>query len=403
MNQSVLVVGAGPAGAATALSLAREGMRVVLIDAEREPNLSPRAIVYLHPLLPDLDRLGILDDMRSRGHIDHEGFNMHLVALDEILSAPNSELEGASPTPYNIHMGQGEFTQIVIEHLAKLDTVDVRWGSRLVGFEQDDSGVTATIETDAGTEQLRVGWLIGADGGRSTVRDLIGATLEGSTWDERFVAVNLRYDFRSIGMRSSNLYVHPTLPAVIAQIDKSGLWRCTFQESADLPEETVEERVHAYLHALLGEDAEYELVAFRPYRMHQRLASKLREGRVLLVGDAAHLTNPTGGLGLTTGLYDVLALEEVLPAVARGEAGEEALDRFAADRSRVFSEITSPTASMLKNVVYGGLEPEALREATAMQRQFTSTHEQRVAMLLGLDAVRSPSLLQPESPVGAVS
>tara|TARA_B100000378_G_scaffold212761_1_gene175822 strand:+ start:13813 stop:14949 length:1137 start_codon:yes stop_codon:yes gene_type:complete len=378
-------------------------MRVVLIDAEREPNLSPRAIVYLHPLLPDLDRLGILDDMRSRGHIDHEGFNMHLVALDEILSAPNSELEGASPTPYNIHMGQGEFTQIVIEHLAKLDTVDVRWGSRLVGFEQDDSGVTATIETDAGTEQLRVGWLIGADGGRSTVRDLIGATLEGSTWDERFVAVNLRYDFRSIGMRSSNLYVHPTLPAVIAQIDKSGLWRCTFQESADLPEETVEERVHAYLHALLGEDAEYELVAFRPYRMHQRLASKLREGRVLLVGDAAHLTNPTGGLGLTTGLYDVLALEEVLPAVARGEAGEEALDRFAADRSRVFSEITSPTASMLKNVVYGGLEPEALREATAMQRQFTSTHEQRVAMLLGLDAVRSPSLLQPESPVGAVS
>ena len=137
--------------------------------------------------------------------------------------------------------------------------------------------------------------------------------------------------------------------------------------------------------------------------MHQRLASKLREGRVLLVGDAAHLTNPTGGLGLTTGLYDVLALEEVLPAVARGEAGEEALDRFAADRSRVFSEITSPTASMLKNVVYGGLEPEALREATAMQRQFTSTHEQRVAMLLGLDAVRSPSLLQPESPVGAVS
>jgi len=403
VNQSVLVVGAGPAGAATALSLAREGMRVVLIDAEREPNLSPRAIVYLHPLLPDLDRLGILDDMRSRGHIDHEGFNMHLVALDEILSAPNSELEGASPTPYNIHMGQGEFTQIVIEHLAKLDTVDVRWGSRLVGFEQDDSGVTATIETDAGTEQLRVGWLIGADGGRSTVRDLIGATLEGSTWDERFVAVNLRYDFRSIGMRSSNLYVHPTLPAVIAQIDKSGLWRCTFQESADLPEETVEERVHAYLHALLGEDAEYELVAFRPYRMHQRLASKLREGRVLLVGDAAHLTNPTGGLGLTTGLYDVLALEEVLPAVARGEAGEEALDRFAADRSRVFSEITSPTASMLKNVVYGGLEPEALREATAMQRQFTSTHEQRVAMLLGLDAVRSPSLLQPESPVGAVS
>lgn len=402
MNQSVLVVGAGPAGATAALALARKGMRVILIDAEREPNLSPRAIVYLHPLLPDLDRLGILDDMRSRGHIDHEGFNMHLVALDEILSAPNTELEGASPTPYNIHMGQGEFTQIVIEHLATMD-VDVRWGTRLVEFVQDDTGVTATVETDAGREQLRVDWLVGADGGRSTVRDLIGATLEGFTWEERFVAVNLRYDFRSIGMRSSNLYVHPTLPAVIAQIDKSGLWRCTFQESADLPEETVEERVHAYLHALLGEDAEYELVAFRPYRMHQRLASKLRDGRALLIGDAAHLTNPTGGLGLTTGLYDVLALEEVLPAVASGAAGADALDRFAADRARVFSEITSPTASLLKNVVYGGLDADTLRESTGIQREMTSTHEKRVAMLLGLDAVRSPSLLQPEEPVGAAS
>jgi len=255
-NDSVIVVGAGPVGVTTALVLAKRGMQVTVIEADSEPNMSPRAIVYLHPLLPDLDRLGILDDMRAKGHIDHEGFNMHLLLLDEVLSAPNTDIEALSPTPYNVHMGQGDFTRIVLDHLGRLDNVEVRWGARLTGLQQDAEGVTATVDAEGERHELHAGWLVGADGGRSAVRDLIGATLDGFTWEERFVATNLRYDFRSLGMRSSNLYVHPTLAAVIAQIDATGLWRCTFQESDALPEETVEERIHEYLHALLGEDVE---------------------------------------------------------------------------------------------------------------------------------------------------
>lgn len=391
-NDTVIVAGAGPVGVMAALALAQQGLKVTVVEADSVPNMSPRAAVYLHSLLPDLQRYGILDDMKARGHLDREGFNMHLVALGEILSAPFDVIDGLTPTPYNVHLGQGEFTTIVVEHLARLG-VDVRWGVRVTGLQQDADGVTVTVETPEGPEELRAAWLVGADGGRSAVRELIGASLEGFTWDDRFVATNLRADLRSRGFRSSNLYVHPTHACVIADIDGKGLWRCTFQESDSLPEDTVVERIEAFYRGLWGPDFEFELVDYRPYRMHQRLATKLRDGRVMLIGDAAHLTNPTGGMGLTTGLYDVFALEEVLPAVARGEAPDSVLDLWAAERSRVFNEITSPIASNLKRIVYGDVPADELREGTEYQRTMTSTVEGQRELLMGLDLVRSPSIL----------
>lgn len=389
----MIVAGAGPVGVMAALALAKQGLDVTVVEAEAEPNMSPRAAVYLHPLLPDLDRLGILDDMKQRGHVDREGFNLHVVALGEVLSAPFDVIDGDTPTPYNIHLGQGEFTTIVAEHLARLG-VQVRWGTRVTGLVQDGDGVTVTVESPQGVEELRADWLVGADGGRSTVRGLIGATLEGFTWDERFVATNLHADLRSRGFRSSNLYIHPTHACVIADLDGKGLWRCTFQESDSLPEEGIVERIEEFYRGLWGADFEFELVDYRTYRMHQRLASKLRDGRVVLVGDAAHLTNPTGGLGLTTGLYDVLALEEVLPPVARGEVSDAYLDLWATDRARVFSEVSSPIATSLKRVVYGNIDVEELREATEYQRTLTATREGQREMLLSLDTVRSPSILE---------
>ncbi|HWL02941.1 MAG TPA: FAD-dependent monooxygenase [Microbacteriaceae bacterium] len=391
-NDTVIVAGAGPVGVMAALALAKQGLKVTVVEAAAEPNLSPRAVVYLHPLLPDLNRLGVLDDMKARGHVDREGFNMHIVALGEVLSAPFEVIDDDTPTPYNIHLGQGEFTTLVVEHLARLG-VEVRWGARVTGVEQDAEGVTVTVETADGAEQLRAAWLVGADGGRSAVRELIGATLDGFTWDERFVATNLRADLRSRGFRSSNLYVHPTHACVIADIDGKGLWRCTFQESDSLPVEDIVPRIEEFYRGLWGAGFEFELVDYQPYRMHQRLASKLRDGRVVLIGDAAHLTNPTGGLGLTTGLYDVLALEEVLPAVARGEVDDAYLDLWAAERSRVFSEVSSPIASGLKRIVYGNVDPEELRAATEFQRTHTATREGQREMLLSLDSVRSPSIL----------
>jgi 3-(3-hydroxy-phenyl)propionate hydroxylase/6-hydroxy-3-succinoylpyridine 3-monooxygenase len=397
-GDSIAIAGGGPVGLLAALAFGLDGLPVTVFEAADEPSAAPRAMVYLHPLLPDLDRLGILDDMKARGHVDHEGFNMHVTVLGEVLSAPSTVLEGLVPHPYNVHLGQGDVCQTVLEHLSRLPNVDVRFGQQVTGLDQDGTGITLAIDGRSRSGPSRrsghaAGWLIGADGGRSTVRELIGATAEGMTWGERFVATNVYTDFRSRGMRSSNMYVHPALGAVIAEIDGRGRWRCTFQEDASLPVETIRERIDAYFRALLGPGAEYGLDAYTPYRMHQRLSTKLRAGRVLLAGDAAHLTNPTGGLGLTSGIYDIIALHEGLTALIGGEAGESVLDRYAADRSRAFDDIASPTASHLKNIVYGSHDAATLRQLTQPIREGTKDVESQRAMLHGLDAMRSPSLL----------
>jgi 3-(3-hydroxy-phenyl)propionate hydroxylase/6-hydroxy-3-succinoylpyridine 3-monooxygenase len=393
-GDSIAIAGGGPVGLIAALAFGRDGHDVTVFEAEAAPSMAPRAIVYLNPLLPDLDRLGILADMKARGHVDHEGFNLHLVELGEVLSAPNTVLNGVLAHPYNVHLGQGDVCQVALEHLGRLPNVDIRFGQRVTGLEQDGGGVTLTIG-DHGAH--RAGWVIGADGGRSRVRELIGATADGMTWDERFVATNVSFDFRSVGMKSSNMYAHPALAAIIADIDGRGQWRVTFQEDASLPAETVRERIDAYFCALLpalnAPEAAYEVAAFTPYRMHQRLSTKLRDGRVTLAGDAAHLTNPTGGLGLTGGIYDVIALHEGLSAVIGGRAGTDVLDRYAAERSKTFTEVISSTASHLKNIVYGGHDAATLRELTQPMREAIRDADSQRAMLLGLDGVRSPSLL----------
>ena len=392
-DDSVIIVGAGPTGVAAALALSRLGIQVTILEAEPVINMSPRAVVYLHPILPDLERLGVLEQMKVQGHVDREGFNLHLVALDERITAPNTVLDGHTATPFNIHMGQGEFTTIAIEELSRRQGVEVSWSTRVIALEQDAHGVTVSIERDGRTSRVRAGWVIGADGARSIVRQHIGGVLEGTTWDERFVAINLYADYRSHGFASSNLYAHPTLGAVIAQINSAGLWRTTIQEDATLDMTQAPERIHAYLRALLGEDAQFEVDAFQPYKMHQRLSTKMRDGRILLAGDAAHLTNPTGGLGLTSGLYDVYALEQVLPAVIGGSTDYAALDRYAESRSEKFRTIASPSASMLKRIVYGDLPAQELRELTQPLREANSTPEGQLRGQLGMDGLRSPSLV----------
>jgi 3-(3-hydroxy-phenyl)propionate hydroxylase/6-hydroxy-3-succinoylpyridine 3-monooxygenase len=383
--EDVAITGAGPVGLTLALALGRAGRRVVVLEKESAVGTAPRAMVYLHSLLPDLAALGLLDEMRERGFEDHEGLNVHLAETGEVISIPNTALEGEVEFPFNVHLGQGEFCALVLEHLGRLPNVRVLFGAEVTGFHDDASGVS--IDVAGRDAPLRARWLVGADGGQSVVRKGIGATLEGFSWTDRFVATNVRFPFDDLGFLGSNMYVHPQIACIVSKIDGRGLWRVTYQEPEDLPLETVGDRIAPHFRALTGGD-EVEVVAFTPYRMHQRLSTALRAGHVVLAGDAAHLTNPTGGLGLTTGLYDVILLQEVLLAVLDG-ADEALLDDYAAERSRVFREVTSPSASAMKAMLYDSSTPELLESQVAPLRMLASTTEGRRQFLHGLDAMRS--------------
>jgi len=342
--EGVVVAGGGPVGLLTALVLARAGIRVTVLEAEAEIVESPRAIVYHSPTVAVLDRLGLLDDARERGILKQD-YQYRRPNGTVIARMDMTVIAGDTDHPYNLHLGQHLLAALTLEHLERTGLGDMRFGHRVVSVSQDTERVAVAVETPGGPGELRTRWLVGADGARSAVREALGLGFEGMTWPERFVAVNLYYDFEAHGFARANFVLDPDAWAIVPILDRDGLWRVAYGEDAALPERTVADRLPDRLARLLPGSEPYEVARLAPYRVHQRAASSFRCGRVLLAGDAAHATNPCGGLGLTSGLLDADHLGEALAAVILGHADGAALDEYAEERRRIFWEVTSPTAS----------------------------------------------------------
>ena len=233
----------------------------------------------------------------------------------EIIAYGLHALEGKVERPYNLHLGQGALARWSSLELLTFANARVLWGHEVTGVAQDEAGVEVHVRTGEDEEARAPGAVAGRRGrcAARRVRTRARPGFEGMTWPERFVATNVRFPDDRDGWAQSTFYVDDVYGAIIAKIDESGdhgLWRYTYMEDGALPAESAAERMPRFLCAVFGEDVadRTELVALSPYRMHQRSASSYRAGSVLLAGDAAHATNPTGGLGLTMGLFDAYAL-----------------------------------------------------------------------------------------------
>ncbi|MEX5684737.1 FAD-dependent oxidoreductase [Pseudomonas silesiensis] len=376
-----IIVGAGPTGIITALGLARSGIDVTVL--ERAPGIvdSPRAMVYHWSVLAGLDELGILQDAQKLG-FKKQDYCYLVYRTGERIEWNLKDLVAHTPFAYNLHLGQNKLAEVALSHLLQLPNAQVHWNTQVTGLAQDEYGVTVTAEQNGQPRVFTADRVIGSDGARSRVRELLGQPFEGTTWPERFVATNIRYDFEQHGYARSTLMIDSQFGAIIAKIDESGLWRCTYCESSDLPEEQVLERMPAFFKEILPGVTNYELVQYSPYRMHQRAAKQFRVGRVVLAGDAAHATNPTGGLGLTSGLFDAYALYPTLTAVMRGEADDSVLDQWAEERKQTFLQIASPQASENKRLIFHSSDPVRLDQDLQTLRRLSSDKAFRMERLL---------------------
>ena len=347
----VIVVGGGPTGFIAGLGLAQAGVRVTVIETEPQVVDSPRAVVYHWSVLDGLQRLGIREEAEQIG-FRKQDYNYLVHKTRERIDYSLQVLEGHVEYPYNLHLGQHRLAEIAMRRLRGLPNTNIRFGTRLKKLAQDADGVTLSVESRGGTEELRAKWVIGADGAASTVRHELGLPFEGMTWPERFVATNVFFDFERYRYSRSTLLIDDRYGAIIAKIDASGLWRCTYMEDAALPEETFRERIPEVYGAILPNAFDYKVDRASPYRMHQRSAPRYRVGRVVLAGDAAHATNPTGGLGLTSGLFDAYALYPSLAAVVLEDADEAILDRYSEQRRDIFLNRASPQAVANKHLIY---------------------------------------------------
>jgi 3-(3-hydroxy-phenyl)propionate hydroxylase/6-hydroxy-3-succinoylpyridine 3-monooxygenase len=347
----VIIVGGGPTGFVPALGLAQAGVDVCLLEAEAGINDSPRACVYHWSMLDGLERLGIREEAERIGYTKDD-YLWLVKKTDERLAYDLKVLSRITRFNYNIQLGQDRLAEICQRRLEAMANATIHWRTAFVGLAQDDQGVTVRADSPEGPVELRAKYVVGADGASSAVRKALGLSFDGMTWPERFVATNLHHDFESGGYWQSTMVVDDQWGAVIVKITREGLWRCTYMEDAALPVESYAERIpSAYEHLLPGEGG-YELVQSSPYKMHQRCAERFRAGRVMLAGDAAHVTNPTGGFGLTTGLFDAFSLWPTLAVVLLEGADLGLLDTWANERRAIFLEKTSPQACAYKDFVF---------------------------------------------------
>ncbi|MGY1812222.1 FAD-dependent oxidoreductase [Blastococcus sp. SYSU D00820] len=396
-ERQVVIVGAGPTGLVTALGLAQQGIEVTVVERFSELQDAPRAVVYHWSTLDGLERLDLYDDAVRAGFLKQD-YAYRIRRTGEIIPYRLKALEGRVKHPHNLHLGQGSLAKVVLARLEALPNVEFRWGSEVTAVVQDEAAVELRLGGEAGERSVRARWVVGADGAGSRVRGALDLGFHGMTWPERFVATNVRFPDDRAGWAQSTFYVDDVFGAIIAKIDESGdhgLWRYTYMEDAELPVESVGARLPHFLANVFGDDVarQVQVEAVSPYRMHQRSASTYRAGRVLLAGDAAHATNPCGGLGLTMGLFDSYALIETLGAVAHGRADESILDTYAHLRRAAFLEKASPRASANKRLIFHSADPAKLERDLEMFRRLSRDPDLAAEVLSFTKTLESPSLL----------
>jgi 3-(3-hydroxy-phenyl)propionate hydroxylase/6-hydroxy-3-succinoylpyridine 3-monooxygenase len=393
-DDSVIIIGAGSIGLATAVGLAQAGVAVRVIEPAQSAPLGARDMVYHWSVLDGFERLGVLQECQAHA-LRNDSWSYLVRATGEQIHFDMGPIADTVAHPYNLHISQQIITDAFLAQLERYGGA-VEWGTTATAIAQDADGVTVVAEYGDEALTYRAKWVVGADGARSIVRRDLGLGLAGMTWPDRFVATNLRFDLSSLGFTAAAFQVDPVFGAVVAHVDGHGLWRYILAENRTLPEEMIDGRVREVLQQVLPEGADPLIEGSYPYRTHQRSAERFRVGRALLVGDAAHLTNPTLGMGMTSGLADSYALVEALVAVIAEGHDDALLDRYSEVRHRNFSEYTSPVSTEAKNFVFPfGDGGAAQQHEIERLRSIAADPDALRRHLLDAAGCVSPSLLAP--------
>ncbi|SIM59146.1 FAD-dependent oxidoreductase [Micromonospora cremea] len=329
----VIVVGGGPVGVVAALAAARSGFEVTVLEAAEQVQDDPRAST-LHPsTLEMLDDLGLVDELISVGLVARHFDFWDKPSRSLVARLDHDVLRHETRFPFVVQTEQHKLARIGLHRLAEMPNVEVRLGCTFTSLEQSADSVVVHAQTADGPVRLTGDWVIGCDGGRSAVRKGLGIEFEGYTWPERFVVLTSLFDFAdamSCSYRSyfadpsewSNLFK-------VAGEDLKGRWRVVLPTSVGESDEQAlsDEASMQRLERICPGASQGEIVHRKIYRVHQRVAAQFRVGRAFLAGDAAHVNNPIGGLGLNCGIHDAVELLEALDDF-RGSRNEDVLDAY---------------------------------------------------------------------------
>lgn len=339
----VVIAGAGPIGLVTALALAQQGVRCVVLEAERQVSEGSRAIVFTRRSMEILQQVGVADRVSAAGLPWRFGNSIY--RGQRVFRMENSHDPDDRFFPL-INLQQQYLEQYLVEACAAQPLVELRWGNKLLSFTQDGQGATLQVDTEEGPYTLRTDWLVAADGARSVVRSLMDLKLEGASYEGKFVIADIRVDLPLPTERLA--FFDPDWNpgnTILMHREPHGIWRLDYQlPPGETPEdalkpESLKARIDAQLAMIGHAGVPWQMDWCSVYSARALTLPDYVHQRVLFVGDAAHLLPIFGVRGANTGFQDAQALAWRLALVAQGVAPASLLASYSHERVGAAREI----------------------------------------------------------------
>jgi len=331
-----IIIGAGPAGMVLALHLAKAGLRAKVLEAEAQIPKNLRGSTF-HPSSLDL----LEEAFGAAGPLIEQGLVAPTVQYrrhgqGRIAEFDFTDIQDLTAHPYRVQAEQYKLCYILRDLMAAYPNVEIVYNARATAVAQDAGGVR--VEVNDGRANYEARYLIGADGANSIVRRALDIPFDGFTWPERFLVVSTPFDFKQVfeGLSSVSYVADAEEWYFLLEIP-DGLWRVMFPTRAEEEDDDIlsDASVQARMARVHDKGSAYEVAHKTLYNVHQRVADTYVSGRMILTGDAAHINNPLGGMGMNGGIHDSFNLAEKLVPVLKREAGPEMLQRYSDERRGV--------------------------------------------------------------------